>query len=88
VVVFAIDRDRWYPTSRYVRHTAAAADGTIALPGLPPGSYYAAAVAKLPADGDDAWQDPVFLESLIPHAASFTLGDGQQQVLNLKIDTR
>jgi len=88
VIVFATDRDRWYPASRFVRHTAAGADGTIALPGLPPGSYYAAAVAKLPADGDDAWQDPVFLESLIPHAASFTLGDGQQQVLNLKIDTR
>ena len=29
------------------------------------GSYYAAAVAKLPPDGDDAWQDPAYLESLV-----------------------
>jgi hypothetical protein len=84
-VVFATDRDRWYPASRFVRQTAAGTDGAIALAGLPPGSYYAAAVAALPSDGDDAWQDPAYLESLVPRARAFALGEGQKQVLNLKL---
>jgi protocatechuate 3,4-dioxygenase beta subunit len=84
-VVFATDRDRWYPASRFIRQTAAGADGAIALAGLPAGSYYAAAVARLPADGDDAWQDPAFLESLVPRARDFAIGEGQKQVLNLKL---
>jgi hypothetical protein len=42
-------------------------------------------VPALPSDGDDAWQDPAFLESLLAHAATFTLGEGQQLVLNLKL---
>jgi protocatechuate 3,4-dioxygenase beta subunit len=85
LVVFPIDRDRWYPASRYLRTAVAASAGAITLAGLPPGSYYASAVAQLPADGDDAWQDPAFLESLVPRAASFALGEGQRQVLTLKL---
>jgi protocatechuate 3,4-dioxygenase beta subunit len=85
VIVFPMDRDRWFPGSRFLRVTAAATDGAIALAGLPAGSYYAAAVATLPADGDDAWQEPAYLESLVGRAATFTLGEGQKQVLNLKL---
>jgi protocatechuate 3,4-dioxygenase beta subunit len=85
LVVFPIDRDRWFPASRYVRTAIAAGDGAIALDGLPPGSYYASAVAQLPADGSDAWQDPAFLESLVPRASSFALGEGERRVLNLKL---
>ena len=85
LIVFSADRDRWYASSRFLRQTVARADGTIALPGLPPGSYYAAAVVKLPSDGDDAWQDPAYLESLVVRGVAFTLGEGQKQVLNLKL---
>jgi protocatechuate 3,4-dioxygenase beta subunit len=85
VIVFSSDRDRWYPTSRFVRQAIARADGTIALAGLPPGSYFAAAIAKLPTDGEEAWQDPAYLESLVANATAFTLGEGQQHVLNLKL---
>ena len=53
--------------------------------GLPAGSYYAAAVAALPADGDDAWQDPAYLESLVARATAFALGEGQSQALTLKL---
>jgi len=84
-IVFPMDRDRWYPASRFLRVAAAGADGAIALAGLPAGSYYAAAVATLPADGDDAWQEPAYLESLVGRAATFTLGEGQKQMLNLKL---
>jgi hypothetical protein len=88
VVVFPIDRARWFPASRYLRTAVAADDGAIALAGLPAGSYYAAAVAQLPPDSNDAWQDPVYLESLVARAASFALGEGQKQVLKLTLPDR
>ena len=85
LIVFSADRDRWYASSRFLRQTVARSDGTIALAGLPPGSYYAAAVVKLPPDGDDAWQDPAYLESLVARGVAFELGEGQKQVLKLKL---
>jgi protocatechuate 3,4-dioxygenase beta subunit len=87
-IVFSPDRDRWYPASRYLRVITAGADGAIAFAGLPAGSYYAAAVATLPTDGDDAWQEPAYLESLVGRAVAFALGEGQAQVLNLKVGDR
>jgi len=85
VIVFAADRDRWYPASRYLRETRTSGAGIGLLAGLPGGTYYAAAVPRLPDDGADAWQDPVFLESLVPRAASFSIGEGQTQTLTLKL---
>ena len=85
VIVFPIDRDRWYPASRYLRTAIAGEDGAIGISGVAAASYYAAAVAQLPADGNDAWQDPAFLESLLPRAASFALGEGQTQRLSLRL---
>jgi protocatechuate 3,4-dioxygenase beta subunit len=70
VVVFPTDRDRWYPFSRYLRTAVAGADGTFSIPGLPFASYYAAAVAQLPNEGDDAWQDASFLNSILLRASS------------------
>jgi len=84
VIVFASDRARWYPGTRYMQRTAAAADGAFTIAGLPFGNYYVAAVAaaKVPADGDD-WQDPAFLETLIPRAASVTVAEGDKQIVRL-----
>jgi carboxypeptidase family protein len=85
VLVFATDRDRWYPASRFLRTALAGSDGTFSLTGLPFGSYYAVAVPSLPSDGDQAWQDPQFLTSLIPRASAVTLGDAQRVTLNLRL---
>jgi len=85
VVIFATDRDRWYAASRFLRLAEAGADGAVAIKGLPPGSYYATAIARLPVDGDDAWQDPAYLETLVGRAAAFALGIGQKQGLSLKL---
>jgi hypothetical protein len=85
LIVFSTDRDEWYPTSRFVRKSAAAADGAFTLTGLPSGVYYAAAVAQLPPDGEDAWQDPDFLDALVPGASSVTITDGQQLPLSLRV---
>jgi len=88
VIVFSTDRDRWYPSSRFMRRSVAVSDGAFSLSGLPFGSYYAAAIARPPAGGDDAWQDPQLLESLIPGASTMTLSEGEKQVLNLRLGGR
>jgi protocatechuate 3,4-dioxygenase beta subunit len=91
VIVFPNDRGRWYPGSRYLRVVVAGAAGTggaFTIAGLPYGVYYAAAVEKPPSDGDDAWQDPEFLRSLMTRASTVTLGDGQSVSLNLRLAPR
>jgi hypothetical protein len=88
VIVFSMDRDRWYPTSRFLRTTVAGSDGAFALTGLPFGSYYAAAIARLPAEGDDAWQDAAFLESLVSRASTVTLGDAQKLSISVRLTSR
>ena len=59
-----------------MRAATAGADGSFSVEGLPPGNYYVAAVAALPAGGADAWRDPGFLESLVAPSASVSVGDG------------
>ena len=88
LVMFSADRDRWYPASRFLRQATALMDGSVAIRALPPGSYYAAAVARLPADGNEAWQDPAFLEGLIRSASSAVISEGQSQTIKLRIGAK
>jgi hypothetical protein len=88
VIIFSTDHDRWYPDSRFQRIVSTGAGGAFRIAGLPYGSYYAAAVQKPPNDGDDAWQDPAFLRSLMTRASTFALGDGQTVSLNLRLAPR
>jgi hypothetical protein len=85
-VVFPIDRARWYPGSRFFHRERASAAGAFSIRGLPPGDYHVAALAdwNVPANGDEAWQDPQFLESIAGRAARATLNEGQK----LSIDVR
>jgi hypothetical protein len=85
VILFSADRDRWYPASRFLRRGVAAADGTFRVAGLPLGTYYAAVATQLPPYGAGAWQDPAFLDALIPRATTVTLGEGQKQVVNFRM---
>jgi len=42
-------------------------------------------VARLPLDGEDAWQDPEFLDALIPRASTITITEGQQLSLSARV---
>ena len=53
--------------------------------GLPPGTYYAVALQRLPSDGEDAWQDPEFLDALVSRASTVIVGDGQRQAATLRV---
>jgi protocatechuate 3,4-dioxygenase beta subunit len=85
VIVFSTDRGRWYPASRFMHEVTSAQDGRYRLIGVPSGSYYAAAVTRLPVEDAEAWQDPAFLNTLAFRATTVTLGEGQRQALNLKL---
>jgi protocatechuate 3,4-dioxygenase beta subunit len=87
VVLFSADRERWYPSSRFIRSAVTAADGSFAIAGPPTGSYFVAPALRTPV-GDNAWEDPQFLESLRPAATAVTVGDAQTQVINLRMPTR
>ncbi|HET9831233.1 MAG TPA: carboxypeptidase-like regulatory domain-containing protein [Vicinamibacterales bacterium] len=86
LLVFPIDRARWYPGSRFFHRERAAESGAFSIRGLPPGDYHVAALANpnVPADGDEAWQDSQFLESIAGRASRATLNEGQK----LSIDVR
>jgi len=90
LIVFSADRAQWYPTSRFIRKTAAGTDGAFSLTGLPAGIYYAAAVTQLPSEGAEAWQDPEFLDTLALQASTVTIVEGQPVSLNIRVavDTR
>jgi len=88
VIVCSADRQLWYASSRYLRHSQTGQDGGFSVTGLPAGSYYATAVARIPTDGEGAWQDRQFLESLLPGASAITIADGQEAALTLRLSSR
>ena len=88
LIVVSTEREDWYPASRFLRKAVAGSDGAYTLSGLPAGRYHAAAVARLPDEGEDAWQDSAFLDSLVSQASPVTFGDGQKQVLTMRLPAR
>ncbi len=89
VYVFATDRDRWTPESRWVRVARAAADGTFRIPSLPPGSYWAIAVDRVDAAaGPTDPGDPSLLDMLTPQALPVVLGESETRDLTLRVVRR
>jgi hypothetical protein len=87
ILVMATDRAQWYAASRFMRRTIADAEGKFSLSGLPFGSYYAVALARLPFATDEEWQDPAFLDSMARRASSVLIGEGQMQPLLLAVQS-
>jgi hypothetical protein len=86
VVVFPADRTKWSYPSRYVLSTRSGEDGRFSLPVLPPyDRYLAVAVDYLE---DDESTDPDFLQAVRGVATPFTLGEGEAEVLDLKLVER
>jgi protocatechuate 3,4-dioxygenase beta subunit len=88
VIVAAMDRRKWYPGSRFLRRALAEQNGTFRVAGLPAGTYYLVGCEGVPAGGDDAWQDPEFLESIVTRGTTLTLQDGEKQSLQLEMAAR
>lgn len=83
VVIFSQEPQKWtIPQSRYVTGTRADTQGKFQVKNLPPGSYYAVAVEYIP---QGEWGDPDMLDRLKALATSFSLDDGENKSLSLKL---
>ena len=82
VVVFAEDRDRWGPNTRFVRAARPDQEGRFSIQGLPPARYLAVALDFLEA-GEET--DPEALERLQRLGTRLTLGDAESKTVDLKV---
>jgi hypothetical protein len=87
LLVFPVDRDRWYPGSRYFRRAGPGSGGNFSVRGLPPADYYVAPMTgwNVLKDGNDGWQEPEFLESIALRASRATLTEGGRVGLAAKL---
>jgi hypothetical protein len=88
VIVFAADRDRWFSGSRFLRDAMTDEQGTYTVSGLSFGSYYVTTLAQPLPEGPDAWQDPAFLTTLMPRAASLTISEGQRVTRSIRVSAK
>jgi hypothetical protein len=89
MIVYAIDRARWFRNSRFMKFGRADTDGTANVRGLPPGEYLVVAVDWMQGtEGYGEWQDAAFLESLVPKATRVTLGEAQNLTTPLRLIVR
>jgi protocatechuate 3,4-dioxygenase beta subunit len=84
LVVFAQDRDRWGPSSRFMRTGRPDQDGRFKITGLPAGTYYVIALDYI--ESGDA-TDPEVLDRIRERATTFSLIDGETKMLDLKLTT-
>jgi hypothetical protein len=80
VLIFAVDQSKWGEDSRYIASVRPDQQGRFEHQALPPGEYYAAALAYV-ADGEG--NDPEFLDKLKDAAQRFTLTEGARETINL-----
>jgi hypothetical protein len=86
VIVFPIDRGKWFANSRYLKFGRASQDGTFQISGLPPSEYFVAAVENLDAmPGSGDWLRPEVLSNLAWRAERVTAGEGQAYQLNCRL---
>jgi Carboxypeptidase regulatory-like domain len=88
VLVFSRDRRTWYASSRFLRRARTNAEGVFAIEGLPEDIYYVVASPQLPADGEDAWQEPEYLDAISARASTVSVTAGNLTNLNLRVTAR
>jgi protocatechuate 3,4-dioxygenase beta subunit len=83
VVVFADNAELWrVPNTRWVSGRRPDQEGRFKFEHLPPGTYHAVAVDYIP---QGEWNDPDVLERLKGKGRRFTLGEGANETLTLKL---
>jgi protocatechuate 3,4-dioxygenase beta subunit len=88
VLVFSRDRRDWYASSRFLRRARTNAEGVFTIAGLPEDTYYVVASPRLPADSEDAWQEPEYLDTISARAGTVTVTAGNVTNLNLRVTPR
>ena len=88
VIVFSIDREKWFAPSSYLKRAQSAPDGSFRVDGLPPGDYYVAAVAPGESVDSGNWQEPEALNALTSAALRVTLVESQASVRDVRLIRR
>jgi hypothetical protein len=86
VVVFPADPSKWTFSSRYLKTTRAATDGSFTIRALPPNDRYLAVALDYLDEGEA--MDPEFLDRIKASATSFSLREGEMKTLDLKLVER
>jgi hypothetical protein len=89
VVVFPVDRTKWFATSRFLRLARPAQDGSFEVTGLPPGEYWLAATD--PVEGNEIsgdWLKAETLDQLSFRATRIALTERQRLMTVLRIIRR
>jgi protocatechuate 3,4-dioxygenase beta subunit len=89
VALIPTDRSKWILRSRWLKTSRSRQDGTFRLTGIVPGDYWVVAADRL--DGTDVagdLQNPEVLDALASRAQRITLGEGQSQILTLRLVRR
>ncbi|MEZ5316246.1 MAG: carboxypeptidase-like regulatory domain-containing protein [Vicinamibacterales bacterium] len=82
VVAFAADRTFWGPGSRRVQAVRPDVDGHYAIADLPPGDYLLGALSDVDPEQFD---DPAFLDQLVPASIRLPVAAGEQKVQDLRV---
>ena len=85
-VVFSTNPEDWYSQSPRVRFARSTSDGRYKVTGIPPGTYYVAALPVM--DDVTMWQDQVLLNGLIGDAVRVTLNESETRDVSLKPPSR
>ena len=85
IVAYSTDRGRWYWASRFMSTTTADDTGSFAIRGLPSGTYYVAAVSRLPPEGPNAWQNPEFLSASTARATTVSITEGSTTSVRVRL---
>jgi hypothetical protein len=85
-IVFAVDRDRWFFGSPYVRNAVPDIDGHFTIPSLPPGDYWVAAADAIEGDSvSGEWQSVELLDRLVPSARRVTVNERERVATELPL---
>lgn len=89
VLVFPVQPDLWYWSSRHVKVARSAPGGSFRVTGLPPGDYFVTAVDRLdPATPGPFGMDADILERLAASAQRVTVAERERQTVTLPLNRR
>jgi uncharacterized protein (DUF2141 family) len=82
VVIFSADRASWTPQSRRLKTARPGTDGRFTVTDLPAGDYLIAALTDV---DPDEWQNPAFLEQLVPGAIKIAIPPGGRLTQDIRV---
>ena len=83
VVIFPANRERWTYASRYLRSIRPDTNGRYTIKAMPPGEDYLIIAVQNLESGQGS--DPEFLARAREEAQSFSLGEGEAKVVDIKL---